>query len=237
MGFFIASLWSFPKTLQHSVNPLTETLSILNKASKSLSRGNFLLFIPHIAWTNIIIECEVSHTSGAPQTLFAKNSTSRMSLQEKQKHRYIYTSGSLTEHTCAALVKPLSSDRASHDATAGPQGAAVPLPAALPAARGTCRVFPSCSLSCIGSPAIASVLCFPPSSPYCKMSPPAPTRWFGIIFSPHPLRRSASPSSASRPRADCLRNVGKMSWAAAPRQIALCGAAAGLCVLCRGEAG
>lgn len=52
-----------------------------------------------------------------------------------------------------------------------------------------------------------------------------------------PLRHSASPSSTSLPRADCLCNVGKMSWAAASWQIALCRAAAGLCVLHRGEAG
>lgn len=109
------------------------------------------------------------------------------------------------------------------------------LPTALPAARGTCCVLPHCSVSPIGSPAITSVLWFPPSSPHSKMSPPAPTLLFCIIFSP--LRHSASPSTASLPRADCLCNVGKMSWAAASRQIALCRAAAGLCGLYGGEAG
>lgn len=53
---YVCVIMAVSKTLQHNqANSQTEMLSILNRASKWLSRGNFLLFIPDIAWTNIII--------------------------------------------------------------------------------------------------------------------------------------------------------------------------------------
>lgn len=179
----------------------------------------------------------MSHTF-RPLRLFAANSPVRWVCKNTKKHIYKSLSVWVIKHTCTtnrtSLLWRGSIERVPCLMTAGPQSAGG-LPAASSTSRRTCCLLPHCSVSRIGSPAITSVLWFPPSSPSCKMSSPAPTLLFRIIF--FPLRHSASPSSTSLLCADCLYNVVKMSWAVALWQIALYWAAAGLCVVYHREAG